>query len=149
MMANNSVNNPNPVNSQGGQEPGGMNWREQRDEYRRHRREARRRDPWHGLFFALLLILGGILFLSVQAGWVTGDMVWKYFMIGLGTIFIINGLAHYNNPDFNYFIYGKFVAGGVLLLVGILFITNYSIWWPVILIIGGCVVLIRLLLRKV
>jgi hypothetical protein len=147
MINTNPANNS--VNDSGNQGPVGANWREQRYEWRRQMREARRRDPMRGLFMGLILIMAGGLFLAVQMGGMTWDTVWQYFVVGLGIIFIIDGLAHYNHPEFPYFVYGKFIAGSILLLTGILFIFDFStFWWPVILIAAGCAFLIRLVLRR-
>jgi hypothetical protein len=139
----------NSVNNAGNEGPAGTNWREQRCEWRRQRREIRRRDPMRGLFLGLLLILAGGLFLAVQMGGMNGDNVWKYFMAGLGVIFIIDGLVRYHHPEFPYFVYGKFVAGSILLLTGILFIFDFNtFWWPIILVAAGCAFLVRLVLRR-
>ncbi len=145
-MNNDSINNPNASESQ---KTRGTDWKEQRYECHRQIREDRRRDPMRGLFLGLLLILGGGLFMAVQMGGINGDMVWRYFLAGLGSIFIIDGLAHLRHPEFPHFVYGKFIAGSVLLLTGILFIFDLNdIWWPVILIAAGCAFLIRLFLRR-
>jgi hypothetical protein len=149
MINSNQANNPNPTSGPSGQEDRCMDWREQRDEWRKQRREARRRDPWHGLFLGLFLVLMGSLFMSLQMGWLTGDIWWKYLLIGVGALFIVDGLVHYMNPEFQYFVYGKFVAGVILLSVGVLFLLNYSNWWPVVLIMAGCAILFRVILRRV
>jgi hypothetical protein len=147
MNNNNSVNGP--ANDSSSHESQGMDWRERRYEWRRQMREERRQDPMRGLFFGLLLILGGGLFLAEQMNGITGDMVWKYFMVGLGSIFIIDGLVHHNHPEFLHFVYGKFVAGSVLMAIGLLFIFNYAaVWWPVVLIVAGCAFIGRLFFRR-
>jgi hypothetical protein len=147
MMNNNQGSNPNPT-PQGGQNTPYTDWREQRREWRQQMREARRRDPWHGLFFGLLLVLMGGLFLSTQQGWIAGDIWWKYFLIGMGGLFILDGLVHYTNPDFRYSVFGKFVAGGILVLIGLFFIFNYTNWWPIVLIAAGCALLLRVVFRR-
>ncbi len=123
-------------------------WREQRREWREQRREARRRDPFRGLFWGLLLILIGLLFLANQQGWIAGDTWWQYLLIGLGAIFIINGLVHYWNPSNRRFGYGQFIPGIVLLLVGLAFIFNFGQWWPIVLIGVGVAILLGFALRR-
>jgi hypothetical protein len=149
MMNSNVENNPNRNTGHPPQEPNDMDWRERREMWRQQRREARYRDPLHGLFFGLLLILMGGLFLAVQMGQLPTHSWWQYLLVGMGAIFIIDGLVHYLRPAQHYFIYGKFVAGAILLLVGGLFLLGYSNWWPVVLIAAGCAVLLRLFLRRV
>jgi hypothetical protein len=148
-MSSNSTNNPNPANASDNQESHPLDWREQRWEWRRQRREARRRDPWHGLFLGLLLAMIGGIFLAVQMGGVPVDSVWKYILVGIGSIFIVDGLVRYRNPAFPHFVYVRLIAGAALLTLGILFIFDYSNWWSIILIAAGCAILFRLFLRKI
>jgi hypothetical protein len=125
-----------------------QDWREQRREWREQRREERRRDPFRGLFWGLLLIMLGIIFLAWQQGWTRGDEWWHYVLIGLGVIFIINGLVHYWNPGYRHASYGQFIPGVVLLLVGLAFIVGFTMWWPLVLIGVGVVILISLAFRR-
>ena len=139
-------NNTNPGSPQSGDQ--NTDWREQRRIWREQRREEKHRDPLRGLFWGLLLVLLGVIFLANQQGWISGDRWWQFILIGLGTIFIINGLAHYWNPSYRYFSFGQFIPGIVLLLVGIAFIFNFAEWWPLILIGMGAVILITFALRR-
>ena len=123
-------------------------WREQKREWRQQRREERHRDPLRGLFWGLMLILIGIIFFANQQGWISGDRWWQFLLIGLGVIFIINGLVHYWNPAYRHFSYGQFIPGVVLLFVGIAFIFNFNEWWPFVLIGVGVVILFSLIFRR-
>jgi hypothetical protein len=123
-------------------------WREQGREWREQRREERRRDPYRGLFWGLLLIMLGIIFFAWQQGWTSGDQWWHYLLIGLGVIFIINGLVHYWSQNYRQFSYGQFVPGIVLLLVGLAFVVGFSQWWPIVLIGVGVAILLSFIFRK-
>lgn len=124
-----------------------QDWREQRREWRHEMHERRRRDPLRGLFWGLLLILIGILFFINQQG-TDWDNLWKYLLIGLGAIFIIDGLAHYWRPAYHYGGFGRFIPGVVLLFVGLAFLFDFSQWWPVILIAIGVIILLSLPFRR-
>lgn len=146
-MSDESLRNAE-INAKGGPDEHGTHhwdWREERREWRRERRPGNR---LHGLFWGLILVLVGILFLAGQQEWIAWDRWWQYLLIGLGSIFIIDGLAHYfSSPDHHHGI-GKFVPGIILLLVGIAFIYGFGTWWPVVLIGIGTVMLIGFLLRR-
>ncbi len=125
-----------------------FDWREQRRAWREERREARRRFPFHGLWFGLTLVLLGALFLLNQLGVVNGDRWWQSLLIGLGAISIIDGIAHLVSPEYRWRSYGKFVAGIVLIAVGTLFIVGLGQWWSLALIIAGLALLLRFFWRR-
>jgi hypothetical protein len=123
-------------------------WREESRARRREMREHWHRSPFHGLFVGLSLLLLGVLFLLNQTGALTGDTWWQSLLIGLGVIWIINGLVRYNHPEFHWGAYNKIVFGIVLILVGALFIAGFSEWWPVVLIVAGVAFLLRFFWRR-
>lgn len=147
-MQNNTTGNPSTAQNHGAERPAYRDWREERREWRRERREARYRFPFRGLFAGLTLILLGALFLLQQAGWVSDGSWWQYLLIGLGFIFIINGMAHYLIPDYRWGSYGRFIAGIVLILVGALFMLGFSQWWPLVLIVAGVALLLGFSWRR-
>lgn len=122
-------------------------WRELRRERREEMREKRGRDPLRGLFWGLVLILVGVLFFINQQG-TEWDMLWKYLLIGLGAIFIVDGLAHFAMPAHRDGQLGRFIPGVILLFVGLAFLYNFSQWWPIILIAVGVIILLSLLFRR-
>ena len=117
-------------------------WRERRGE----RRERGYRDPLRGLFWGLILILVGVLFFINQQQGISWEILWKYILIGLGAIFIIDGLAHFRISDHGNL--GRFIPGVILLFVGLAFLYSFGQWWPVILIAVGVVILISFLFRR-
>jgi hypothetical protein len=153
MQDNRPENNPNPntnpnTNPNPNPPPDNRDWREQRREWRQEKREMRDRDPLRGLFWGLLLIMVGVLvFINQQSG-IGWDELWKYLLIGLGSIFIIDGLAHYYNPSYRHSSYGRFIPGVILLFIGIAFLYNFSQWWPIVLIGVGVVILLSLFFRR-
>jgi hypothetical protein len=126
----------------------GFDWRAERERRRDWRREHRFHEPLRGLFWGLLLILVGILFFINQqqeTGW---DDLWKYLVIGLGGIFIVDGLTRSFSNGYHFDGLGRFIPGIVLLFVGLAFLFNLSVWWPVVLIGVGVLILISILLRR-
>jgi hypothetical protein len=123
-------------------------WREMRREWRCQRREARYRHPLHGLFAGLLLVLLGVLFWFHQAGWLTGDNWGGYLLMGIGGIAVISGIAHLWYPDHNYRIFSRFIWGAFLILAGVLVITGFSQWWPLLLVAAGVCLLGRVIFRR-
>jgi hypothetical protein len=122
-------------------------WRDERQTWRRERREARRRFHPHGLFWGLALVLLGVLFLMDHAGWISGDTWWQALLIGLGVIWIANGLAHYHSWGFRWPVYSSITFGIVLILFGTLFLLGFSQWWPLVLIVAGIAFLFRFFWR--
>jgi hypothetical protein len=147
-MLNEELGNTSNAQNPGAQEANHGDWREKRREWRRERSEARHGFPFHSLFLGLTLVLLGTLFLLNQAGWVKGDTWWQSLLIGLGVISIVNGLAHYQNPAYRWGSYGKFVAGIVLILIGVLFLVGFSQWWPTALVVAGVALLLRFFWRR-
>ena len=123
-------------------------WREERWKWRQDRRKARHHWPLHGLFCGLTLILLGVLFLLNQTGAITGDTWWQSFLIGLGGIFIVDGIARYFYPGFPWGVFGKIITGVILVLVGTFLMIGMSEWWPVILIVAGALVMSRFFWRR-
>jgi hypothetical protein len=124
--------------------PDNRDWRDQRREWREERRRGRFHDPLRGLFWGLLLVMLGVIFFANQQGWIANDKWWEYLLIGLGAIFIIDGLAHYWNTFYRHHNFGRFIPGLILLFVGLAFVFNFSEWWPIILIAVGVVLLLSL-----
>jgi hypothetical protein len=123
-------------------------WREQRRAERMARREARwqrRRGRPYGWFGGVILVLLGVIFLMQSLGYPVLANWWAIFiLIPAFWAFV----AAWNN----YQDHGRFTRGavsaltiGVLftLLAGIfLFNLAIGIFWPILLIIGGLVILI-------
>ncbi len=139
--------NGNTGTDSGPQTPPDRDWREERRAWRQEMREKRWRQPWHGLFWGLLLILIGVLFLANQQGWLKDDEWWQYLLVGLGGVFIIDGLFHFASGHQPYSV-GRFIPGVILLFIGLAFIMGFSEWWPAILIAVGVVILISFLIRR-
>jgi hypothetical protein len=112
------------------------------------RDERKQRDPLGGLFPGLILIELGILFYAEIRGWVEWTDWWKYFLIGLGAIFLIEAIVRYFVRSYRSDILGRIIPGIILLFIGLAFLYGFSQWWPAILIAAGVIILISLLFRR-
>jgi hypothetical protein len=120
-------------------------WREQNREWRH---DKRLNDPMRGLFWGLMLILLGGLFFSAMQNWLSWDNWWQLFLIGLGIIFLVDALVRYLNPSTRFGIFGRVIPGLILVVVGSAFYFSMETWWPLILIVIGAAILIRMIVYK-
>ena len=121
------------------------NGRERRDD---RRQERLQRKPLSGLFWGLLLITLGILFFGKNQGWLSDSNWWQYLLIGIGGCFILDGLINLAIAQPTAEIAGKFIPGVILVCIGVGFIYDFDMWWPLILVIAGVVILLSLLFRR-
>jgi hypothetical protein len=119
---------------------GNQNQPQSEDRGRDRHRDGWRHGPMHGLFWGLLLILLGVLFFIKYQGNLSDDQWWQYFLIGLGAIFIVDALVHYLRR-ISYGIYGRLIAGAILIVVGLSFLNGWDNWWPLVLIAAGVAIL--------
>ena len=112
------------------------------------KQEKWRRDPISGLVFGLIVVLLGVVFFLSAQDWISWGDWWKYFIIGLGVIFLIEVLVRYTRPAYRRPIFGRLIAGLILICVGLAFIGGFGEWWPLILIVVGLAILLNVLLRR-
>ena len=102
--------------------------------------EKYRRDPFSAVFFGLILILAGALwFLNAQnyiAEW------WPWFLVGLGGILILERLIRYSSPAYRRPMFGRTLAGVILICIGVSFLYGLKTWWPLIVIVVGAAIII-------
>ena len=113
-----------------------------RKELRRARKELKRqrkaqRPPLRYLFWGLMLILWAILILLLQQKWITADNLWKGFITGLGTIFIIQAVIYYLTPSYRSHTIGRLIPGIILTIIGVVFLFGNNAWLPLILVAAG------------
>jgi hypothetical protein len=116
-----------PNGEQGSREPG---WR-------------RRGAP--GVTGGLILILLGTLFLLAQMDKISWGSWWAYFLVGLGAIFLVTGIAGMAGRHGTG---GRMIAGVVLIVIGGAHIIGVSVWWPYLLIGIGAALLISAFFRR-
>ena len=107
-----------------------------------------RREPMPGLFFGLILVLLGVIFFLAAQDLISWGNWWKYLLIGLGSIFIIQVLIGYAHPAFRRLRSGRLIFGIVLVCIGLGFLGGFGTWWPLILIALGLAILLNAWLRR-
>ncbi len=114
--------------------------------------EKYRRDPLSALFWPFILIWAGIVFLAANLGflrWFTtednpwGLGTWSLIFIGAGILVLIEVLIRLVVPEYRRPVAGTLILGLVLLGIGLGQLTNWSIIWPLILIIIGFSIIMR------
>lgn len=115
------------------------------DEWMQHRWH---RDSLPGLYAGLILVLLGIVFFLSSQAWIGKGDWWKYFIIGLGSLFLIEVLVRYLQPTYRRLKFGKLVAGLILVSIGFASLTGIGNWWPLILIAIGLAMLLNALFRR-
>lgn len=91
----------------------------------------------------LILIFLGVLlyYASLGTSAVTFGNFWEYFLVGIGVIFVVQGIVRYGEKGVPYF--GSFIGGAVMIIVGLAFITSGSLnLWPLILVVLGAAAII-------
>jgi PAS domain S-box-containing protein len=115
-------------------------------ELRRLRKELRRarkieKAPIHNLFWGLMLILWAILIFLLTQNYITTDDLWKYFITGLGGIFLIQAIVYCFTPAYRTHILGRAIPGFILTFVGLNFILTFNSWLPASLIAAGVAII--------
>ncbi|MBM2825460.1 MAG: rane protein of unknown function [Dehalococcoidales bacterium] len=108
---------------------------------------------WHhnsspGLYAGLILVMLGVVFFLSSQGLIGRGDWWKYFIIGLGSLFLIEVLVRYIQPAYRRLKFGKLVAGLILISIGFASLTGIGNWWPLILIAIGLAMLVNALFRR-
>ncbi len=106
---------------------------------------ARRRRGGQGVTGGLILILLGVLFLLTQADRISWADWWAYFLVGLGGIFLVTGIAGVGGRHGTG---GRMIAGVILAVIGGAHLIGVSVWWPYLLIGLGAALLISALFRR-
>ncbi len=106
------------------------------------------RDSWPGINAGLILVLLGVLFFLSSRGTIGRGDWWKYFIIGLGSLFLIEVVGSFIRPVYRRVKFGKLVAGLILISIGFASLTGIGNWWPLVLIAVGLAVLVNALFRR-
>jgi hypothetical protein len=131
---------------------------EEKPEHRERRRDEKgggegmeekwRRDPISGVVFGLIVLALGVLLTLAARNVISWDDWWKYFLIGIGVAFLIEVAVRRLNPAYRRPMFGRFVAGLVLICIGAASVGGFGTWWPLIIVAIAVAILVRLLLFR-
>ena len=109
--------------------------------------EKWRRDPLARAIFGLIVIAVGVLFLLASQDKIAWGDWWAYFLLVLGGIFLFEVLVRSVIPAYRRPVYGRLIAGLVLIVIGASNIYGFVSWWPLIIIGVGVFILFSALFR--
>jgi hypothetical protein len=151
------IPNPNPPQSPSGSQPTGApestpppvyrDWREQRRAERWARREARwqrHAGRHYGWFGGAILILLGVIFLVQNMGYPFLSNWWALFiLIPAFWAYVAAWDSYHNNSRLTRGGVSSLTIGILLTILTLVFLLNLNVglFWPVLLIVGGLVLL--------
>ena len=106
------------------------------------------RDPLGSIVGGLIVIWLGVCFLLITNGTWEWDDLWRYFLGGMGVIFLLEVGVRSVLPEYRRPIFGKLVIAVVLMAIGFGGIVGLETWWPLILVIVGAAIIIGVLTRS-
>lgn len=128
--------------------------KQEKDEKGRDEKEEKgteekwRRDPLSRVIFGLIVIAVGVLFLLASQDKILWEDWWAYFLLVLGGIFIFEVLLRSVMPAYRRPVFGKLIAGLVLIAIGASNIYGLVSWWPLIIIGVGVFILFSAFFRQ-
>ncbi len=127
--------------------------KQEKDEKGRDEKEGKgmeekwRRDPLSRVIFGLIVITVGVLFLLASQEKIAWEDWWAYLLLVLGGIFIFEALLRSVMPAYRRPVFGRLIAGLVLIAIGASNIYGFVSWWPLIIIGVGVIILFSAFFR--
>lgn len=115
------------------------------------REEKWRRDPVAGVTWAAVLIWIGLVLLAGNLKLVSGFGWWNTWAVcfaGAGVIVLIQAIARLAMPEYRWGVIGSLVLGFIFLGIGLGWIIGWGIFWPLLLIALGLLILWRAFARR-
>jgi len=109
--------------------------RDEKDE--KSQDEKWRRDPFARVIFGLIVVAVGVIFLLATQDIISWKDWWAYFLLTLGGIFIFEVLVRSVMPAYRRPVFGRLIAGLILVAIGASNIYGVVSWWPLIIIAVG------------
>jgi cation transport ATPase len=125
--------------------------REKEPEKEGHAGEKFQRDPVSAAFWAGILILAGLILMADNLHYlpqIGHAQVWNWIAFGAGLAVLLEGVMRAVSPDYARPVTGRFIMGGVLIVIGLSGIVSAEITWPLLLVVVGLGLLITNLMRR-
>ncbi|MBN1430852.1 MAG: hypothetical protein JXB07_20950 [Anaerolineae bacterium] len=109
------------------------------------------RDPISTAFWAGILILAGLILMADNLDYlpdVGRAEVWHWIAFGAGVAIVLEGLVRAVSPDHARPVTGRFILGGILIMVGLSGIVSTELTWPLLLVMIGVAILLNSLFRR-
>jgi len=109
------------------------------------------RAPWVGpLFGGLIVIWLGFTFLLAASGTILWVDWWRWFLVGLGILLVVDGLILSVVRGRAYPFIGFFIGGIIVFLIGLVpfGVVAASTLWPLFIIVIGVIIIIGVLVGR-
>ena len=94
------------------------------------------------IFGGLIVVAIGLSFFLAANNVISWEKWWAYLLVFLGIIFVLDAVVR--NLKLQERLMGsRFIAGVILLILGLSFIFSLRNWWPLILIAAGLLIIIK------
>jgi len=94
-----------------------------------------------------ILVILSVLYLLANYGILKGDW-WQYFLALLLIVFLIEYWVEYISPVKGRSRLGMAVVGLLLIGVGVLFLFNPNVWWPLVLLAVGLALIVVFCIKR-
>ncbi len=109
------------------------------------------RQRIEGIYWAGVLIWAGLVFGADSIGWlprIGGAGPWSWVFLGAGVYSLVGSLYRLSSTEHSSPPTSDYVWGVIFLLIGLGGFTAVNITWPLVLIVVGVVLLIRIVVRR-
>ena len=111
--------------------------------------EERRRIE--GVYWAGVLIWAGLVFGADSLGWLPliGDAgPWSWIFLGAGLYSLVGSLYRLSSTGYSSPPTSDYIWGAIFLLIGFGGFTTVNITWPLVLIVVGVILLVRVFIQR-
>ncbi len=103
---------------------------------------------WSGVMGGLILLWLGVTFLLRQYNYIATNDWWNIFLVGLGAIIILRGLALYMQLNNWRAASGFIIGGGIVALIGAATFVGLRDWWAVLLVLAGLWIILNAFMNR-
>ena len=105
-------------------------------------------DPMGRIVGGLILVWLGVCFLLITNGPWHWDDLWRYFLGGMGVIFLLEVGVRAVIPEYRRPMLGKIVMSVIFMAIGFGGLVGIENWWPLILVVVGIAIIVGVLTRS-